>query len=232
MSTEASSRAARGPEKERSYSLANKLGRILLLALEEAAGSESTRTILSAARMQDRMGDYPPNDFTMAFSFEELGRIQQAIEELYGPGTGRRLARQVGRKCFRKGAEDLRPVLGVADLLFRVLPLRVRFRFGFEVLAQMFNRFSDQVVSLEEDDQYFSWVSERCAVCWGRHTDDPCCDLLVGLLEEGVYWLSGGAKFFIEESSCIAAGDPTCTVLIGKKPLAHSAAQEESQAHA
>lgn len=227
MSTETPSRSAQGSEKERAYSLANKLGRIFFLALEEAAGSESMRTILSAARLQDRMEDYPSNDFAMAFSFEELGRIQQAIEELYGPGTGRRLARQVGRKCFRKGAEDLRPVLGVADLLFRILPLRVRFRIGFEVLAQMFNRFSDQVVLLEEDEQYFSWVTQRCAACWGRHTDEPCCDLLVGLLEEGVYWLSGGARFFIEESSCVAAGDPTCTILIGKQPLVEGVAQEE-----
>ena len=207
-------------KKEASYYFANKMGRIVLLALEETAGRESFRAILRSARTQDRLDDFPPNDFDAGFSFGELGRIQQALEELYGLRTGRQLARRTGRACFRIGVEDLRPVLGIADLLFRVLPLRIRSRVGFEVLAQMFNRYSDQVVRLEEDDQYLTWVTERCGVCWGRDSDTPCCDLLVGLLEEGLYWLSGGASFFIEESSCIATGDPTCTILIGKRPLA------------
>jgi predicted hydrocarbon binding protein len=206
--------------REPSYYFANKMGRILFLAMEEVAGSEGLRPILRSARMQDRLENHPPNDFAAGFSFSEMGRIQQALEELYGLRTGRRLARRTGRACFRIGVEDLRPVLGIADSLLRILPLRMRFRIGFEVLAQMFDRFSDHVVRLEEDEQYFRWVTERCGVCWGRRSDTPCCDLIVGLLEEGLYWLSGGASFFIEESSCIAAGEPTCTILIGKRPLA------------
>ncbi len=211
-----------------SYFFANKMGRIIFLALEEVAGDESLRAILSLVRgmasipRQERLGHYPPNNFAAEFSFNELGRIQRAIEELYGPRTGRRLARRVGKACFRIGVEDLRPVLGIADLLFRILPLRTRLRVGFGVLAQIFDRFSDQIVRLEEDEQYFRWITERCGVCWGRHTDAPCCDLIIGLLEEGLYWLSGGASFFIEESDCIAAGDPTCTILIGKRPLVDS----------
>jgi hypothetical protein len=217
----------RGKKDEPSYFFANKMGRILFSALDEVAGRESMRTILSAARMKDRLHDYPPNDFATEFSFDALGRIHRAMEELYGSRTGRQLARRVGRVCFRMGAEELRPVLGLADLLFRVLPLRMRVRIGFEVLAHMSDRFSDQVVRLEEDGEYFRWISERCGVCWGRDTDVPCCDFSVGLLEEGLHWFSGGASFFIEESSCIAAGQDACTILIGKRPLAGEAPPEE-----
>lgn len=214
-------------QEEVSYFFANKMGRIVLLALEEAAGSESMRAILSAARMQERLDGIPPNNFAAEFPFEELAAIQRAMDELYGPRTGRRLARRTGKACFRIGAEDMRPVLGLADLLFRILPLQMRARIGFEVLAQAFNRFSDHVVRLDEDERYFQWVTERCGVCWGRTSDTPCCDLVVGLLEEALYWLSGGASFFIEESSCIAAGDPVCTILIGKRPLAKDISPED-----
>lgn len=228
MSTNAPSAASRAREEgEASYFFANKMGRIVFLALEEVVGRESMRTILSAARMKDRFDDRPPNDFAAEFAFDELGRIQQAIEELYGPRTGRQLARRVGRTCFTLGAEDLRPVLGMADLVSRVLPLRMRFRIGFEVLAQMFNRFSDQVVEVEEEEEYFHWIVSRCGVCWGRHTDGPCCDLIIGLLEEGIYWLSGGANFFIEESSCIAAGASVCTIVIGKRPINDTVSPED-----
>lgn len=222
MATEGTPDAAADVEEgaSPSYAYANKIGRIVLLALEEVAGPENMRAVLSSARMQERLGDRPPNDFELGFSFDELGRIQRALEELYGPTTGGQMARRMGRVCFRQSAEDLQPLLGVADLLFRVLPLRMRLRIGFEVLAHLSNRFSDHVVRLEESDDYFQWVTERCGVCWGQQTEVPSCDLTVGLLEEALYWLSGGASFFIEESACIAAGDPTCTILIGKQPLA------------
>jgi len=43
--------------------------------------------------------------------------------------------------------------------------------------------------------------------------------LAVGILEEGLYWIGGGKSFYVEEVSCIAAGDRTCTIMIGKRPL-------------
>ncbi|MEA3377202.1 MAG: 4-vinyl reductase [Chloroflexota bacterium] len=197
----------------------NKIGRIFYLALEEVASGEPMRAILSSAKLHDRLDHYPPNDFAPEFSFEELGRTQQAMEELYGPSAGRDLARRVGRACFRIGAEDLNPVLGLTDLAFRILPLRMRFKVGLEVLAHLFERFSDHRVRLEEDDLHFAWIVERCGICWDRRSVTPCCNLAVGLLQETVYWLSGGERFYIEEVSCVAAGQPTCTILVGKRPL-------------
>ena len=212
------------------YFFSNKIGRIIFLSLEKVAGSESMRTILSCAKLQDRFEGYPPNDFVRDFAFDDLGRIQQALDELYGPRAGRRLARRMGRVCFRLGIEDLRSVLGVADLLLRILPLRMRLRLGFEVLRHMFERFSDQQVELEEGEDYFWWVTKRCGVCWGRTTETPCCHLTLGLLQEGLYWLTGGARFFMEESSCIAAGHPTCTIVIGKQPLLTGDSTEDTEA--
>jgi predicted hydrocarbon binding protein len=211
---------------ETGYFFANKMGRIFYLALAEVTGGEAMNAILGSARMKDRLDRYPPNNFAPEFSFDELGQIQQALEELYGPSGGRELARRVGRACFRIGAEDLNPVLGLTDLAFRILPLRMRFKIGLEVLAHMFDRFSDHLVRLEEDERYFGWIVERCGVCWGRRSDAPCCDLAVGLLEEAIYWLSGGGSGYVEEVSCVAAGEPTCTILVGKRLVDRSLSME------
>jgi len=196
----------------------NKMGRIALLAFEEVVGREVTETILTMARMPDRLEEYPPNNFAREFSFDELAGMQLALEELYGVRSGRGLARKIGSACFRIGAEDLRAVLGAADLAFRVLPLRTRLRVGLEILAQISRQYSDHRVRVEEDERHFRWVAEQCGICWGRRTDAPCCHLSLGLLEELLYWLAGGEKFYIEEISCIATGDPTCTILVGKHP--------------
>jgi predicted hydrocarbon binding protein len=201
------------------YFFPNKMGRIVLLSLEEAMGLNGINAILNLARLQHRIGSYPPNSFDKEFSFEELGRISQALDEMYGPRSGRGLARRAGRACFRRGVKDFGPVLGIADLAFRVLPLGIRLKVGFEVLAETFNKFTDHQVHLEEDEQYFHWSIQRCGVCWGRVTDSPCCHLAVGILEEGVYWMSGGRNFYVEEVSCIAAGDQECDILVSKRPL-------------
>ena len=201
------------------YFFSNKMGRIFLLAMEDVMGPNGVNAILNLARLQDRIGSLPPNNFDFEYPFDELGRLMQALEEMYGPRSGRNLAMRVGRSCFRLGIEDLGAVLGVADLAFRVLPLKVKVKVGFEVLIQMFEKFSDLVVRLDEGEDYFHWITERCSVCWGRSCTSPCCNLTVGILEEGLYWVSGGRNFYVEETSCIARGDSTCTILIGKQPL-------------
>jgi len=201
------------------YFFPNKMGRIVLLSLEEVMGRNGLDAILNLARLQHHIGNYPPDNFDKEFSFDELGRLLQALDEMYGPRSGRGLARRAGRACFRLGIKDFGPVLGIADLAFRVLPLGLKLKVGFEVLAETFNRFTDHRVRLGEDDQYFHWMMERCGVCWGRSSEAPCCHLAVGILEEGLYWVSGGKTFYVEEVSCIATGDRTCNILISKRPL-------------
>lgn len=197
----------------------NKMGRIILLALEEVMGSNGVNAILNLARLQQYIGNYPPNNFAQGFSFDEVGQLLQALDEMYGPRAGRGLALRAGRACFSLGIQDFGPMLGVADLTFRILPLGMKLKVGFEVLAQVFNKFTDYLVRLDEDEQYYHWIMERCGACWGRKSDSPCCHLAVGLLEEALYWVSGGKNFYVEEVSCIATGDPACTILIGKQPL-------------
>jgi len=201
------------------YFFPNKMGRIILLAVEEVMGRNGVNAVLNLARLQHRIGNYPPNNFAKEFAFGELGQVLQALDEMYGPRGGRGLARRAGQACFQFAIKDFGPMLGIADLTFRILPLGMKLKVGFEVMAQTFNKFTDHLVRLGEDEQYFHWIMERCGTCWGRKTDLPCCHLAVGILEEGLYWVSGGKNFYVEEVSCIAAGDPTCTILVGKRPL-------------
>lgn len=201
------------------YFFPNKMGRIVLLAMEEVMGHNGVNAVLNLARLQHRVDNYPPNDFVQGFSFAELGQLLQALDEMYGPRGGRGLARRAGQACFKLGIKDFGPMLGIADLAFRFLPLGVKLRVGFEVLAQMFSKFTDNLVRLGEDEQYYHWIMERCGMCWGRQSDSPCCHLAVGVLEEGLYWISGGRSFYVEEVSCIAAGGHACTVMVGKQPL-------------
>ncbi len=200
-------------------SFPNKMGRIVLQALEETMGRTALEAVLSLARLTEWSGEFPPGNFERGFGFDALAGLLQAMEEMYGPRSGRGLARRAGRACFDLGVRDFAPMLDVADLAIRVLPLGTRVRTGMEVLSETFNRFTDHRVAVAEDEDYFRWAMHPCGACWGRHTTEPCCDLAVGILEEGLFWLSGGKHFYVEEVTCLAAGDEKCVIQISKRPL-------------
>ena len=90
-----------GLEEEPQYAFPNKMGQIMLLAMEEVMGRNGVNAVLNLARLQNRIGNYPPNNFDKEFTFSEVGQLLQALDEMYGPRGGRGLARRAGRACFR-----------------------------------------------------------------------------------------------------------------------------------
>ena len=207
------------PAAKVKYYYPSRIGRISLLALEDVMGRNGVSAVLNLAQLRHLVNNYPPSNLDLQFSFDEFGAIQQALEDMYGPRGGKGLALRQGRAAFKYGLREFGAVLGLADLAFRLLPLGMKMKVGLNAMAETFNKFTDQVVRLEEEADRFIWVIERCPVCWGRTSDVPCCHVAVGILQEGFHWVSGGKNCHIEEVTCIAMGDPTCNIVIGKKPL-------------
>lgn len=195
------------------------MGRIILNSMESAMGRERLDEVLATAKLEQLKTRLPPNNLEKKFPFEWVSALQVATETVYGDRTGRSLNARIGRLCFEKGLKEFEPVLGIADLPMRLMPLNMKFRVGLEVFARVFNQFSDQVVRLSEEVTTFYWIIERNPVCWGRQTTEPCCHLALGILEESVFWGTGGRRFRIEETDCIAVGAKTCVFKIDKKPL-------------
>jgi len=206
-------------QEQQTYYYPNKMGRIILLSLEEVIGHNGVNAVLNLAGLQHLINNIPPNTYDLGFRFDDLGSINQALDTMYGPRAGRGLALRVGRACFKFGLREFGSVLGIADLAFRLLPLKMKIKVGIEAFAELLNNYTDQIVWLEEKPDRFIWHTERCPVCWGRVTDSPCCYLSVGVLQESLFWVSGGKYFVVEEVSCIAQGDQTCTIHIPRQPL-------------
>ncbi len=201
------------------YFYPNRMGRIILLAMEEILGHNGVNAVLNLAHLPNYIDQYPAYNQDLKFPFEHVSRLETALESAYGPRAGRGLSLRVGRACLKYGLREFGPELGLTDLAFRVLPLPTRLKVGSEALAGLFNQFTDQRVRLEVDKKHIYWHIERCPLCWERQADGPCCDLAVGLLQEALYWVSGGKYFLVEEKNCIACGDSTCTIVIDQTPM-------------
>ncbi|MGH2522025.1 MAG: 4-vinyl reductase [Anaerolineales bacterium] len=201
------------------YYYPNKMVRIVLLAMEEVMGRNGVNAVLNLARLKHLVNNFPPNNFDRQITFSELGALMRSLDEMYGPRGGRGLALRAGRACFKYGIKEFGPVLGIADLAFRLLPLNMKMKVGADVFAETFNKFSDQVVELREEEDRFIWRITRCPICWERRVDVACCHLAVGILQEALYWVSGGKNFEVQETTCTACGDEACTIVIDKKSL-------------
>jgi hypothetical protein len=197
----------------------NKMGRIVLLSLEEIIGPKAVRAALSRAGLAHYVSKYPSSTMKKQFGFDELSQIQVALEQLFGPRGGRGVALRSGRVCFKYGLREFGSMLGFTDLAFRLAPLDTKLQAGAGIFADIFNQFTDQKVRVETTEDHIMWHIDRCPVCWNRHADTPVCHLAVGILQESLYWVSGGKVFSVEETSCIAKGDPTCSILIEKQAL-------------
>lgn len=198
----------------------NRMGRIILESMEEVVGKNGLNHVLNLSGRGDLIGNYPPFDSKMDISFATIGGLMTQLENAYGPRGGRGLAIRTGRVAFKYGIREFGQQIGLMETTFRLLPLGAKIRMGGQALADLFNQGTDQRVSIKEEDGKLLWVIERCPLCWERHSEDAVCHLAVGLLQESLYWVSGGKIFNVEETLCIAKGDPTCTIEIGLTPLA------------
>jgi bacteriochlorophyll 4-vinyl reductase len=201
----------------------NKISRILLRAVQDVIGEHGSQAVLTTARLPELIEAQPPADFEPGLTYAEVGRLFEAIGSIYGVSGGQRLAREAGQASFKYWIEGFGTIAGLAEVVFRILPLKLRVKIGIEVVVEISNRYSGQRMVLGEGRNSYFIVLERCGFCEGQRADAPICAFPVGLLEETLFWVSRGNRFSVEETSCIACGDPVCTIRIGKEPQEQSA---------
>ena len=100
-----------------------------------------------------------------------------------------------------------------SEQLFAVLdPLRLRNK----AVAARHPLLDFEVGGTGPHHGFLSMVHPSCKA------EEPVCHLAVGLIQEALYWVSGGKVFNVEETTCIAVGSPVCTIAIEQTPIAQS----------
>ena len=202
-----------------SSELTDKMGTILFKAMEETIGREDLNDALKQAILCRTADHIPGNSQYNSIQFAEINYLHAALEKVYGLRGSQGLALRSGRACFKYGLREFGTQLGFTDTAFRLLPLNLKILTAFQQFSTSLIEASHKRVWVEEDISSFLLHIEGCPICLGRRSDTAICHLAVGLLQEALYWISGGKHFHIEETNCIAKGDPRCTLVIQKQPL-------------
>jgi predicted hydrocarbon binding protein len=197
----------------------NKIGRIYLEAMEEVMGKNGINAVLNLAKLQHLIDNYPAGNLERQFAFDDFAALNQAIDDMYGPRGGRGLALRAGRASFAQGLSEFGALVGASELAFKVVPLGTKLKVGLRAMAETFTKFSDQQSEVFEEDERFVYIIYLCPVCWGRTADKPICYAAVGILQEGLRWVSGGKDFRVEQFTCKATGDEDCRFAVYKEPL-------------
>ncbi|MBN1260473.1 MAG: 4-vinyl reductase [Anaerolineae bacterium] len=199
----------------------NRFALILLNALEEIMGRNGLNAVLNMGGLSHWITSPPPDNMEKSeFDFAYMSALNQALEEMYGRRGGRGLQLRLGRVLFAEGLANFGALVGASDLAFKVLPLSAKLKFGLPAVAKVFDSLSDQTSYVTDPggDHYLYFIA-RCSMCWQRHTERPVCFIAAGILEEALRWVSGGRTFRVDEISCIAMGDETCSYAIMKEPI-------------
>lgn len=204
---------------ESGYYYPNKMGRILLVAMEEVMGRNGLNALLNLIELRQFINELPPDNLEKEFDFAHISNLLGGLDEIYGPRGGRGLALRGGRAIFSRGLKQFGALAGVGDLAFKVLPLQTKLKIGVPAVARIFTQFSDQTSRVEEFDDHFLYYIEQCSMCWGRQTDRPLCHVAVGILQETLRWISGGLEFRVDIIECIGQGSEAGVLRIDKEPI-------------
>ena len=202
------------------YYYPNRFGLILFDALEEIMGRNGLNAILNMGGLGQFIDNPPSDTMEKGFDFSHISALNRALEEMYGPRGGRGLQLRLGRVLFAQGLANFGALVGASDLAFKVLPLQAKVKAGLPAVAKVFDSLSDQTSYVRDPGgEHYSYIIERCSMCWGRSVERPGGFIAAGIIEEALRWISGGRTFRIEQISCIGMGHSNCGFQVYKEPV-------------
>ncbi|MEW5718470.1 MAG: 4-vinyl reductase [Chloroflexota bacterium] len=191
--------------------VANKAFRAILLGVEDVVGKQGLATILQQAGLPQFINNYPPNDPERnGQKLSDIGKINHALFDIYGPRGSRAIMQRVGRGQAKFGLEANAALANAAKLAAKFFSRRHKTKFALDTAAKAVNEQLDTHVTISEDAQYFYYEAWNCAYCKGWTHDAAVCHAVSGFIHGIVAWALDSDEFQVQEISCRAKGDELC----------------------
>ncbi len=195
--------------------IVNALVRQALVSAQEVMGENGLNAVLHTSGLERFIGNFPPNNTEPGIKASEYAKFNEAIEAFYGRG-GKGFLRRIGKASFQYGVKEQGALLGLAGAALKLMPQKGRIKFILNGLVNALKKTNAQVNAwVEEEGDKLAYCESTCAICNGRHSDQPVCHLYVGSIGEAVRWATD-QEYEIIETHCIAKGDAYCRFEVGE----------------
>ncbi len=197
---------------------------ILLTQVEDMMGRRSLIMLLRQTGLDEYIDKAPPSDDTPTITVGQYSELLANIYEIFGA----RGAKPIFLRGGRLGAAEIRKqrpaqfALGGAAL--KLLPTAKRMRIVLDKLVAQGEEMYGATYGLAEEEDAFYLSIADCHYCaaiahharqTNRRINRPVCHIPTAVIAEMVEWATG-QKHLVEETSCIAVGDPVCRFRIAK----------------
>lgn len=193
---------------------------VLILASEEVMGKNGFYSVLNQGGLSFLVGKYPPNNLDRESPMSLYGKIQQSIEDFYGPRGSRAILIRVGRALFRYSLNEQPALLGIASLGLKALPINTRMKLILNRIVKTGEEQLSMPGNVEEIDDAFVYTRPLCP-CQFRdrdHSQGPCDQVTVGTFQEALKWATG-KNFKVRQTKCLNVGDDEDEFIIEKTPM-------------
>lgn len=192
---------------------------ILLAGAQDVLGAEKLNHVLGELSLDNNAAQVEQPASELSMPLDDAGSLLQMLEGIYGVPGGRGLALRIGRAAFKYGLKQFGDQAGLFRSEYRLLPAPRRIATGLNILAQVIAQECNDPISVTDGGAYWLWRSESCPLCHDHQSADPCCHVVVGLLQEFTAWAGGGRFYPVTEIACRANGGAVCEFRVEKKPL-------------
>ncbi len=197
------------PLKEK---IPNQMLHMVLLTLDEVMGTNAVKSILNFAHLQKFIDNYPPSDFNDEHYVLDFTRLIGGIIDLVGERGARAIMFRGGVRGFEitleqfpslVNIEGIKPEERTDERMFdefqRIYGIIVQS--GVSIFGDVYKYYPcEEGVALEISPCYF---------CVGLKAQDPICNAQLGYQFGIGRWILG-KEIKVEETHCIAKGDPMC----------------------
>ena len=191
--------------------VANKAFRAILLGVEDVIGKPGMGTILIQAGLEQFINNYPPSNAERgAQKLSDIGKLNHALLDIYGPRGSRAIMQRVGREQAKFGLQENAALANAAKLAAKLFSRRHKIRLALDTAAKAVNEQLDTRVTISEDEQYFYYEAWNCSYCFGWSHNAAVCGAVAGFVHGIVAWALDSDEFQVQEILCRAKGDELC----------------------
>jgi predicted hydrocarbon binding protein len=197
----------------------NRLLSVFFQASEQILGSDGLSIIFPP---RDSFSSINPRPLAQSPGglIEYINKLQSTLECTHGETIARGLAIRIGRACFTYGIREFGSQLGLTGSEFRLMPFQRRLVVCIETIASLFNEIGNNHVSLKTEDKSLTLLIDLCPFYRDEYTERPQCSMVIGIVQEALFWTSRGKHFEVIERKCCACGDNVCEFHVNLVPLA------------
>jgi predicted hydrocarbon binding protein len=200
------------------FSMPNKWARTILQVAQPMLNDSDFGAAVSGAGLDGSPSGYPPDNMKKEFSFERMSKLQQGLSDALGQRRFEELGDAAGAQIVSDCLSQFHSVAAAAQVAMKVGSLDGKVKLGLEFFSKFLSSVSDETIIFSSDSNYWTWNISRCALCWGRKSSVPGCQLSVGIVRGVLNWISPETAFDVRESECIATGGQSCVIQIAKQP--------------